>query len=97
LAVVAALLSKEGLTQFAGLEMPELTGGTELEVYPAPRTVASKASLVKKGRNWIISVSGGVQIFPWQIADRTEVSEELASARPARDAADEAKSGAWYW
>jgi hypothetical protein len=97
LAVVAALLSKEGLTQFAGLEMPELTGGTELEVYPAPRTVASKASLVKKGRNWIISVSGGVQIFPWQIADRTEVSEELAAARPARDAADEAKSGAWYW
>ncbi len=73
LAVVAALLSKEGLTQFAGLEMPMLTGGVELEQYPAPRTVASKASLVKKGRNWIISVSGGVQIFPWQVADRTEV------------------------
>jgi hypothetical protein len=94
LAVVAALLSKEGLTQFAGLEMPQLTGGAELEQYPAPRTVASKASLVKKGRNWIISVSGGVQIFPWQVADRTEVSEELAAARPARDAAD---ATAWYW
>ena len=37
LAVVAALLSKEGLTQFAGLEMLQLTGGTELEQYPAPR------------------------------------------------------------
>jgi Protein of unknown function (DUF1598) len=94
LAVVAALLSKEGLTQFAGLEMPMLTGGVELEQYPAPRTVASQASLVKKGRNWIISVSGGVQIFPWQVADHTEVSNELASARPAGEAA---KSGAWYW
>ncbi len=94
LAVVAALLSKEGLTQFAGLEMPQLTGGVELEQYPAPRTVASTASLVKKGRNWIISVSGGVQIFPWQVADHTEVSPELASARPSNDAA---KSGAWYW
>ena len=94
LAVVAALMSKEGLTQFAGLEMPQLTGGAELEQYPAPRTVASQASLVKKGRNWIISVSGGVQIFPWQVADRTEVSQELASARPEREAADGA---AWYW
>jgi hypothetical protein len=94
LAVVAALMSKEGLTQFAGLEMPQLTGGTQLEQYPAPRTVASKASLVKKGRNWIISVSGGVQIFPWQVADHTEVSQELASARPARD---EASTKAWYW
>ncbi len=61
---------------------------------PAERSVASQASLVKKGRNWIISVSGGVQIFPWQVADRTEISEELASARPAREAAD---SAAWYW
>lgn len=94
LAVVAALMSKEGLTQFAGLEMPQLVGGAELEQYPAPRSVASQASLVKKGRNWIISVSGGVQIFPWQVADRTEVAEGLAAARPAREAADGA---AWYW
>jgi len=94
LAVVAALMSKEGLTQFAGLEMPQLTGGTALDEYPAPRSVASQASLVKKGRNWIISVSGGVQIFPWQVADRTEISEELATARPTREAGD---SAAWYW
>jgi Protein of unknown function (DUF1598) len=94
LAVVAALMSKEGLTQFAGLEMPQLTGGTELDQYPAPRSVASQASLVKKGRNWIISVSGGVQIFPWQVADRTEVSETLTSARPKQELADAA---AWYW
>jgi hypothetical protein len=94
LAVVAALLAKEGLTEFAGLDMPQLTGGTALEQYPAPRTVASQASLLKKGRNWIVSVSGGVQIFPWQVADRTEVASDLAAARPQSPAAD---SAAWYW
>ncbi len=94
LAVVAALLSKEGLTEFSGLEMPELTGGVALEQYAAPRSVASQASLVKKGRNWIVSVSGGVQIFPWQVADRTEVARELASVRPQQEAANRA---AWYW
>jgi hypothetical protein len=35
-----------------------------------------------------------VQIFPWQVADRTEVSEELATARPAREAGE---SAGWYW
>jgi hypothetical protein len=94
LAVVAALLSKEGLTEYVQLELPQLMGGTALEEYPAPRSVASQASLVKKGRNWIISVSGGVQIFPWQVADRTEVSQDLAAARPKSDAAT---TGAWYW
>lgn len=87
LAVVAALLSKEGLTELAAIEMPQLRGGTPLVEYPAPRSVASQASLIKKGRNWIISVSGGVQIFPWQVAERTEESSELASTRPAAEKA----------
>jgi hypothetical protein len=55
--------------------------------------VPSQASFVKAGRSWIVSVSGGVQIYPWQIADRTEVSPDLANARPQQAAA----STAWYW
>ena len=39
------------------------------------------------------SVSGGVQIYPWQVADRTEVAEELAAARPAATT----DTAAWYW
>jgi hypothetical protein len=93
LAVVAALLAKEGLTEFVALETPQLSGGAPLDEYPAPRTVASQASLVKKGRNWVISVSGGVSIYPWQVADRTEVSPDLASTRPA--AANAAAN--WWW
>jgi hypothetical protein len=55
--------------------------------------VPSQASFVKAGRNWIVSVSGGVQIFPWQVADRTEVSSKIASTRAEQPSAP---SG-WYW
>jgi hypothetical protein len=93
LAVVSALLSKEGLSQMAGLEIPQLLGGQQLEQYPAPRHVASQASLLRKGSGWVISVSGGVQIYPWQIADHTEVAADIASARPTTSAA----SSNWWW
>jgi hypothetical protein len=93
LAVVGALLVKEGLLDESGLAAPNLMHNQPLEEFAAPRMVPSQASFVKAGRNWILSVSGGVQIFPWQVADRTEVSEELASARAEHDGAP---SG-WYW
>lgn len=94
LAVVAALLTKEGLVEFAGLEMPELLGGAPLEQYPAPRSVASQASFVKKGRNWVLSVSGGVQIYPWQIADRTEVAADLSTTRGQFE---NTSADGWWW
>jgi hypothetical protein len=93
LAVVSALLSKEGLSQMAGLEIPQLLGGQQLEQYPAPRHVASQASLLRKGSGWVISVSGGVQIFPWQVADHTEVAADIATARPLASAT----SANWWW
>ena len=48
---------------------------------------------MKAGRSWIVSVSGGVQIFPWQVADRTEVGNELASTRDQK----RSESDGWYW
>ncbi|MCI0332820.1 MAG: DUF1598 domain-containing protein [Planctomycetes bacterium] len=93
LAVVGALLFKEGLLEKSGLEAPSLMHDEPLAEFPAPRMVPSQASFVKAGRSWVISVSGGVQIFPWQVADRTEVSSDLASARPDQPAADRG----WYW
>jgi hypothetical protein len=93
LAVVAALLTKEGLLAHSGLEMPNLMGDQPLDEYPAPRMVPSQASFVKAGRSWIVSVSGGVQIFPWQVADRTEVAGDFAQARTDLPSSE---SG-WYW
>jgi hypothetical protein len=92
LAVVGALLTKERLNEKAGFQAPNLLGEQQLDEYPAPRSVASQASFVKAGGRWVVSVSGGVQIFPWQVADRTEVSKDLASTRPQHPAAK-----SWYW
>jgi hypothetical protein len=94
LAVVGALLAKEGLMEASGLDAPNLLGNERLAEFPAPRSVASQASFVKAGHNWIVSVSGGVQIFPWQVADRTELATDLASPRDGQPAAHET---AWYW
>jgi hypothetical protein len=93
LAVVGALLVKERLIEKSGLTAPNLMNDQPLDEYPAPRLVASQASFVKAGNNWIVTVSGGVQIYPWQVADRTEVSKSLASTRQTTPAT----SSNWYW
>ena len=93
LAVVGALLVKEQLLARSNLDAPNLMGGQPLDEYPVPRMVASQASFVKAGRQWIVSVSGGVQIFPWQVADRTEVAANLASVRPE----ESGEPSGWYW
>jgi hypothetical protein len=93
LAVVGALLVKENLLERSGLDAPQLLSQQPVEEFPVPRRVPSQASFVRAGRNWVISVSGGVQIFPWQVADRTEVSADLAAVRPQGAAA----TSGWYW
>jgi hypothetical protein len=93
LAVVGALLFKERLLDKSGLTAPNLLHDESIAEFPAPRMVPSQASLVRAGRTWIISVSGGVQIFPWQVADRTEISADLASARSEQAAT----AKGWYW
>jgi hypothetical protein len=93
LAVIGALLVKEGLLERSSLEVPNLMNNLPLDEYPAPRTVPSQASFVKAGRSWMVSVSGGVQIFPWQIADRTEVTGDLTSTHEQVSP----QSNRWYW
>jgi hypothetical protein len=93
LAVVGALLFKEGLLEKSRLEAPNLLRDTPLTEFPIPRSVPSQASFIKGGRGWIVTVSGGVQIYPWQVADRTEVSPDLASTRSEGSASEKT----WYW
>ena len=42
------------------------------EAFNAPKEVESKASVLRKGRNWVISASGGVAINSWAIADKVQ-------------------------
>ncbi|HEX3725776.1 MAG TPA: DUF1598 domain-containing protein [Pirellulales bacterium] len=95
LAVVAALISKEHLTEKCGWSMPLLMDAElPVESYFAPRQVDSQTSLMQKGTNWIISVSGGVQLAPWQMLDRTTAGANLEAPR---EKAAAGHSGRWWW
>ena len=56
--------------------------------------VASKASVMKKGRNWVISASGGVLINSYVIADKTQQSDAPAKAKSAAGTPDKTN---WRW
>jgi hypothetical protein len=49
---------------------------------------------MKKGTNWVITASGGVQIPSWQIVQKTEKSDSLGAVRTQAAAK---KSSAWWW
>ncbi len=81
LAVMAALVERQGLIDRTELELPHILAEESLVRFNAPSQVATTASLLKKGKNWVISASGGVQILPWQIAQQTEQTDSLGGVR----------------
>ena len=96
LAVVAALIVKEDLTAKAGYSMPGFLDPGRMDVveFPAPKQVDSKASVLKKGRKWLISASGGVQINSWAAADNVRQSDALSDVR-TKAVADNTEN--WWW
>jgi len=95
LAIVAALVVGEGLTEKSQVELPMLMGtdGLNAAEFPAPKQVQSKATVAKKGRNWMIAC-GGVQINAWQMVAEAESSDALADVR--KDAAIADRAGRWW-
>ena len=93
LAIVAALISKEGLLLKADCSLPVLYGHAELpsEEFPAPRQVSTQVSLLQKGANWLISASGGVKLNPWTLLEECKSTTELgvpcgqAEAKPVAE------------
>ena len=49
---------------------------------------------MKKGRRWLITASGGVEIDSWRVADRFIQETGLTSIRSAARANH---SEAWWW
>ena len=96
LAIVAALVVKEGLAEKAGYSMPVLLDPSDVKTaeFPAPKTVDTKTSTLHKGHNWIISASGGVLVNSWAIAHQTEKNDAPAKVRD--DAAPHDKAN-WWW
>ena len=95
--IVGALLQHEDLLGRAGCTFPLLmTDHSDLRPIElrVPQTIDTQVSFVKRGRNYIISASGGVLIESWLMASRSEVGDkmEATSARVIRP--DDAK---WWW
>jgi len=94
--VVAALIVKNDLPSAAGLDLSLLMDEEALSFeadFPAPKKVSTEAAVVKKGRKYIVSAQGGVEINSWEVASKTELNEKLS---PAREKA--AHVGArWWW
>jgi hypothetical protein len=95
LAIVAALITKEQMLERAGCNLPVMmdSGRVELDQFAAPEQVATQASVVRKGRNWVISASGGVQIHSWGVAEKTQLADAPAEVR----AQAAPKGDAWWW
>jgi hypothetical protein len=96
LAVIAALLVKENLAGRSGCDLGLLLDEKQLAVaeQQAPKTIDSKASLVRKGKQTIISVSGGVEVDPWSVLERAEVGTQVAELRTR---AGSLPAGRWWW
>ena len=60
---------------------------------PAPQQVDTQASMVKRGTNWVISASGGVQINSWQAVGNQQPGEQLRGVRGKVGA----RPGNWWW
>jgi hypothetical protein len=79
LAVVGAIIIKNGLPEKAGYDMPVLLNSSEVEVdvYNAPKQTPTIASV--KGR--LVAVSGGVAVNSWTWARKVKTGDKVASVR----------------
>ena len=96
LAVAAALVAKENLTEKAGNPMETLLGPQPLtaQEFPAPRQVSTQASAVHKQGHWVISASGGVKIGSWQALGQSQTDDAPLAVRSK---AAPANTDAWWW
>lgn len=94
LSVAAALIAMHELGDVAKLQTPQLAADYQPEAYNVPKYVATQATFLKRGGKWVVTASGGVQVFPWQVADRQREAPELAETHE-RGSAN--RPGAWWW
>jgi hypothetical protein len=97
LAVLSALIVKQDLSGKAGYQLPLWLDDASLPAVEmiAPRTTDTQVSFAKRGSNWIITASGGVQLGLEQLVARTQQSDKVEPVRQqARPAAD---AQPWWW
>jgi len=98
LAVAAALIDHEDLLGVAGCNLDLLYGANQvLDIVHGltPRTVDSESSFLKRGRNYIVTASGGVQIDSWQVVGQAAETDPQLSG--ILNKAVPIKGGSWRW
>jgi hypothetical protein len=97
LAVVASLIMQERLADKADCHLDLLQNAKQLpiEEYQVPKQVDSRASVLKKGHNYIISASGGVLFQPWAVIRDSKVDPSAGAARGK--VVETTKATAWWW
>ncbi|MEW4451444.1 DUF1598 domain-containing protein [Bremerella sp. JC817] len=96
--VIAALLQKEQLLKKANLELDMIQSDSspvKLEAFPVPDTVPTFFSAMKKGRQWVITASGGVDINSWEVASHSENVAGMDKLRTEQLAS--ATTNVWWW
>ena len=96
LSVLAALIEHEQLTDRAGLSLPILFGTQAEFAIPSwnpPKSVATECSFVKRGRDYLITASGGVEIDPFRYASQSQVSPRTAEVRKQTAVPNKQ----WWW
>jgi hypothetical protein len=96
LALVGALIARENLSEKSGCSLPLLMDASLLKTQelPAPKEIDSKVTMLRNGRNWQISASGGVAIYCWGMLDKARKSEAPTVVRTKAAPSDAAK---WCW
>ena len=97
LSVVAALVEHNGLRQEANCDLAFLMqtdNSVQIHQFHPPKTIDTQCSFVKRGRDYLITASGGVSVQSWPAATRSQVSKHVKEVRAATShkAADN-----WWW
>ena len=97
LAVVAAIANREQLLQRTNWAASSLLlSADQLDVgrYPVPRTTPSRASYVERQSEYVVSISGGVDLDSWSVLKPAAVRRPLAALRAA---SAPPRSKTWWW
>ncbi|HEX6259402.1 MAG TPA: DUF1598 domain-containing protein, partial [Woeseiaceae bacterium] len=96
MSVVAMLIKHERLLERAGCSLPTLTGKHQdllVQSWNPPKSVSTQCSFIKRGRDYLITASGGVQIEAARFATQSQVTRhvsEVHSKTPHR-------ADRWWW
>ena len=97
LAVVAALMKQQQMTQFVSLDMPSILGLTEVATTPAwnvPKKVPTQCSFARLTRSWLVTASGGVTVDSWSVAEKFETDPKVAEVAQV---ALKRNADRWWW